>query len=304
MALLERIIAIILPVFIIVAAGYIYARLRGETARADMGVLNRLSSDLFCPLLVFTALSGRDFSLADNGVLILAGFLIALGSGLLAWPVARMLGYDARSFVPPMMYNNCGNMGLPLALLAFGPSGLPAMVALFMACNLVFFSVGIKILESGRHGGTGSPLSFLASPMMISIIVGTTFSLAGLGVPAPLFNALKMIGDASIPMMLFALGIRMLDVNLASWRIGLTGAAFCPLAGLAVAFLLEFVLPLTERQRGLMYLFAALPPAVFCFMMAEQYRQEPDRVAAIVLLGNLASLLFVPLGLWMGMRAG
>ena len=113
-----------------------------------------------------------------------------------------------------------------------------------------------------------------------------------------------MIGDASIPMMLFALGIRMLDVNLASWRIGLTGAAFCPLAGLAVAFLLEFVLPLTQHQRGLMYLFAALPPAVFCFMMAEQYRQEPDRVAAIVLLGNLASLLFVPLGLWMGMRAG
>ncbi len=304
MALLERIIAIILPVFIIVAAGYAYARLRGETARADMGVLNRLSSDLFCPLLVFTALSGRDFSLADNGVLILAGFLISLGSGLLAWPVARMLGYDARSFVPPMMYNNCGNMGLPLALLAFGPTGLPAMIALFMACNLVFFSVGIKILESGRHGGKGSPLSFLASPMMISIIAGIAFSLAGLSVPAPLFNAMKMIGDASIPMMLFALGIRMLDVNLASWKIGLTGAAFCPLAGLAVAFLLEFVLPLTERQRGLMYLFAALPPAVFCFMMAEQYRQEPDRVAAIVLLGNLASLLFVPLGLWMGMRAG
>lgn len=304
MALLERIISIILPVFIIVAAGYIYARLRGETARADMGVLNRLSSDLFCPLLVFTALSGRDFSLADNGVLILAGFLIALGSGLLAWPVARMLGYDARSFVPPMMYNNCGNMGLPLALLAFGPSGLPAMIALFMACNLVFFSVGIKILESGRHGGKGSPLSFLASPMMISIIAGTVFSLVELSVPAPLFNAMKMIGDASIPMMLFALGIRMLDVNLASWKIGLTGAAFCPLAGLAVAFLLEFVLPLTQHQRGLMYLFAALPPAVFCFMMAEQYRQEPDRVAAIVLLGNLASLLFVPLGLWMGMRVG
>ncbi len=304
MGVLERIIAIILPVFIVVAAGYAYARLRGASSRTEMGVLNRLSTDLFCPLLVFTALSGRDFNLADNGVLILAGFLIALGSGLLAWPAARMLGHDPRSFVPPMMYNNCGNMGLPLALLAFGPTGLPSMIALFMACNLVFFSVGIKILESGKEHIDNSPFSFLASPMMISIIAGTAFSLADLSVPPPLFNAMKMMGDASIPMMLFALGIRMLDVNLASWKIGLTGAAFCPLAGLAVAFLLEFVLPLTERQRGLMYLFAALPPAVFCFMMAEQYRQEPDRVAAIVLLGNLASLLFVPLGLWMGMRAG
>lgn len=304
MELVERITAIILPVFIIVAAGFGYARLRGQSARADMGVLNRLSTELFCPMLVFTALSGREFDLAGNAVLILAGFAISLGSGLLAWPAARLLGYDARSFVPPMMYNNCGNMGLPLALLAFGTPGLPAMIALFMACNLVFFSVGIKILESGRPGAGSNPLSFLTSPMMLSMLAGIAFSLADLGVPAPLFGAMKMMGDASIPMMLFALGIRMLDVNLASWRIGLVGAAFCPLAGLTVAFLLEFVLPLTERQRGLMYLFAALPPAVFCFMMAERYRQEPDRVAAIVLLGNLAALLFVPLGLWLGLRTG
>ena len=51
-----------------------------------------------------------------------------------------------------------------------------------------------------------------------------------------------------------------------------------------------------------MYLFAALPPAVFCFMVAEQYKQEPDKVASIVLLGNLAALVFVPVGLWMGLR--
>jgi predicted permease len=51
-----------------------------------------------------------------------------------------------------------------------------------------------------------------------------------------------------------------------------------------------------------MYLFASLSPAVFCFMMAERYRQEPEKVAAIVLLGNLAALAFVPVGLWMGLR--
>ena len=47
----------------------------------------------------------------------------------------------------------------------------------------------------------------------------------------------------------------------------------------------------------------SLPPAVFCFMVAEQYKQEPDKVASIVLLGNLASLGFVPLGLWLGLLA-
>ena len=65
---------------------------------------------------------------------------------------------------------------------------------------------------------------------------------------------------------------------------------------------LDRILALTALQRGQMYLFASLPPAVLTFMVAEQYQQEPDQVAAIVLLGNLGALAFVPLGLWLGMH--
>jgi hypothetical protein len=298
----QRILGIILPVFIVIAIGYAYARLRGDAVKSDIGAVNRVSMDVLCPLLVFTALASKDFDIAHNGVLILAGVLIALGSGLLAWPVARLSGYDVRSFVPPMIYNNCGNMGLPLAVLAFGQGALPAAVALFMACNLVYFSVGIKIIESGRNAPHASFFKFLASPMMLSMIVGMAFSILHIALPAPLFFAMKMLGEACIPIMLFALGVRMLDVSFKSWHIGLVGAIVCPLAGLAIAWVLDGVLTMTAAQRGQMYLFASLPPAVFCFMVAEQYQQEPDKVASIVLLGNLAALVFVPLGLWMGLH--
>jgi malate permease and related proteins len=302
MQVFERILGIILPVFIIIAVGYGYGRLRGERVRSDMGSVNRVSMDVLCPLLVFTALAAKDFDLVNNGMLIFAGVLISLGSGLVAWPVARMLGYDVRSFVPPMMYNNCGNMGLPLAVLAFGTSGLPAAVALFMACNLIYFSVGIKIIESGRSYHT--PFwKFLVSPMMLAMAVGMVFAIFHITLPTPLMQALKMLGDACIPIMLFALGVRMLDVNFKSWHIGLMGAIVCPVGGLVVAWLLDQVLHLDPMQRGQMFLFAALPPAVFCFMVAEQYKQEPDKVASIVLLGNLAALAFVPVGLWMGLPA-
>jgi len=305
MDVFERILGIILPVFVIIALGYGYGRLRGEAVRSDMTAVNRVSMDVLCPLLVFTALAAKDFDIAHNGMLILAGALISLGSGVLAWPVARLFGYDVRTFIPPMMYNNCGNMGLPLAVLAFGASGLGSAVALFMACNLIYFSVGIKILESGNRpsGVHASRWKFLANPMMIAMIIGTLFAVIHVPLPEPLFFAMKMLGDACIPLMLFALGVRMMDVSLKSWHIGLVGAAICPLAGLAIAWLLDQVITLTAEQRGQMFLFAALPPAVFCFMMAEQYKQEPDKVASIVLLGNLAALVFVPLGLWMGLPA-
>jgi predicted permease len=302
MQVLERIVGIILPVFIIIALGYAYGRFRGDSVKSDMRSVNLVSMDVLCPLLIFTALASKDFDIAHNSVLILAGALISLGSGLLAWPVVRLFGYDPRSFIPPMMYNNCGNMGLPLAVLAFGEADLSSAVALFIACNLVYFSVGVKIIEAGREQRT--PFwTFLRSPMMVAIAIGLLFAAFRITLPEPLLDALKLLGSACIPIMLFSLGVRMMDVSLRSWHIGLMGAIVCPLAGLVPAWVLDQLLPMTAMQRGQMYLFAALPPAIFCFMLAEQYRQEPEKVASIVLLGNVAALVFVPVGLWMGLPA-
>lgn len=50
-----------------------------------------------------------------------------------------------------------------------------------------------------------------------------------------------------------------------------------------------------------MMLFAALQPAVMQFLLAERYHQEPEKVAAIILLGNALALVFVPLALALGL---
>jgi hypothetical protein len=62
------------------------------------------------------------------------------------------------------------------------------------------------------------------------------------------------------------------------------------------------VLGLDKSQQGLLILFGCLPPAVLNFMVAEQYKQEPGKVASIVLIGNVLSVLFVPLGLALALQ--
>ncbi|MCS7101007.1 MAG: AEC family transporter, partial [Burkholderiaceae bacterium] len=113
---------------------------------------------------------------------------------------------------------------------------------------------------------------------------------------------LKMLGDAGIVLMLFALGVRLIDVNLRAWPIGVAGAIVCPVAGLAGAWAADAFLDLDRNAWGQLVLFAVLPPAVLNFMVAEVYGQEPEKVASIVLLGNLAALVFVPLGLLLALR--
>ena len=301
MEVFSRIAGIILPVFLMAAIGYGYARVRGDKVVDDMAGVNRINVELLAPLLLFSALASREFDVVANLPLIVAGVLISLGSGVIAWPIARLLGYDTRTFVPPMIYNNCGNMGLPLAVLAFGASVLPEAVAMFMAGTLAYFTVGMWMMETGRTEGRLSALRMFANPMMVAMIVGMLFAVFKIRLPDMLMTALRMMGEATIPLMLIALGVRMVGVSFGHWRIGVVGAIVCPLSGLLMAWGLEPWLTLTEMQRGQMYLFAALPPAVFSFMVAESYQQEPDKVAAIAMIGNLAALIFVPVGLWMGM---
>ena len=71
----------------------------------------------------------------------------------------------------------------------------------------------------------------------------------------------------------------------------------CPLAGMAIAVLLGPALGLDPMQRGLLIIFGSLPPAVLNFMVAEQFKQEPAKVASIVLIGNVMAVAFIPLGL-------
>ena len=289
----ERIVDIIAPVFSIVALGWLYAR----RAKPDMAWVNRISMNVLAPALIFSALASRDFDLVSNRLLILGGIGVVLGSGLLAWPFAKLMHQDYRTFVPSMMFNNCGNMGLPLAALAFGAPGFSAMVAMFAISNLLQFTLGVWILD--HHARFGS---LLRSPMVWSTALGFAFALTHPPIPAWTTVTLKLVGDALIPVMLLSLGARLTDMRWTDWQIGVVGGLVCPLTGIALAALLTPLLALSPFQQGLLILFGSLPPAVLNFMVAEQYGQEPGKVASIVLIGNVLSVVFVPLGLTLALR--
>jgi predicted permease len=288
-----RILSIIIPVFSVIALGYFY----GRRNRPDMGTVNRLNMNVLCPCLVFASLASKNFELGANHILIACSIAIVLGSGLLAWPFVRVLGADVRTFLPPMMFNNCGNLGIPLAVLAFGETGLSAMVALFTVSNLLHFTLGQYIVYRKAN-----LKDLLRIPMIHVTWLGFAFALLKIPVPDALMIGIKMVGDATIPLMLFSLGVRMLDVSWAGWRLGVVGGIVCPMTGIVVALALAALLQLDPMQAGMLVLFGSLPPAVLNFIVAEHYGQEPEKVASIVLIGNLFSIVFVPLGLALALR--
>jgi predicted permease len=280
-----QVFEIVFPIFAIVLLGYLYARRFGP----DMASANRLNIEIFTPALIFSVLAGEGFELGRYAELAVAAAVVVLGSGLLAWPLARLSGFPSRVFLPPMMFNNSGNMGLPLALFAFGEAALPAAMILFLVENTLHFTVGNAMLT-----GHVNPLRLLRMPMLLATLAGLLVAVLSIRVPGPLYQAIDLVGQVAIPLMLFALGVRMTGVDLSDWRIGLAGALVGPAAGMLVAGGILLLVELPPLQAAQLLVFAALPPAVLNFMLAERYGIAPRQVAAIVLLGNMASLAILP----------
>ena len=288
--LIYRIVAIIFPVFSIVAIGYLYARYRRET---DMSSGNHINMDVFIPALIFDTLSASDYALSDYLYLTLGGAVVVLGSGIIAWPVARLMGYQWKTFVPPMMFNNSGNMGVPLIILTFGAVALPAAILLFAIENFLHFLLGQQMITQ-----RWSIKVVFRNPMIIATILGIGVSVLQVTIPEFLRLPIHMLGQVSIPLLLFSLGVRMLAIDFRDWKIGAMGALICPVSGLIIALLFLQVVALPAEQIPILLLFSALPPAVLNFLVAERFSQEPQKVASIVLIANFASIVVIPAVLW------
>ena len=286
--ILVRIIEVVFPLIAVILVG-VWA---GRKHQPEMEVANRLNMDYFVPALVFGILVGGDFRIAQYSGLMLGAFILIAGLGMVGLLAARLSNLHPRTFIPPMMFNNCGNLGLPLALLAFGKEAMPAAVIMMLVSNVLHFSFGAWLMD---HHARLTDLWKI--PVLFVTMLGLALNLGNIAVWPPLLMAFHLLGEISVPLMMFALGVRLADMNLAESYSGLLIAVLRPLSGMALAYGIGYGLELSEIQRAQLILFGALPPAVLNYIFAERYHQEPEKVASMVMIGNVAALLFVPLAL-------
>lgn len=287
MDIATRIVDIIFPIFVIVALGF-YC---GNRFNPDMRVANNLNMDIFVPALIFSVLVGQSVDVRDYLTLITAGIIVVIGSGLLIWPICRATGIQLKTLAPTCMFNNAGNMGLPLIVLTFGEAALPIAMILFLVENTLHFTIGMAWLSNSSH----SKWKTVISPIMIATIIAIIIGMTNYSPPKTLLLPIDMLGQIVIPLMLFSLGVRLSSVNLKTLPFGLLGGFACPLTGLILVIIILPFVDLSPTEMGTLILFGTLPPAIMNYMFAERYNQEPDKVASIVIIGNGISFITIPL---------
>ncbi|MGB6007483.1 AEC family transporter [Castellaniella sp.] len=288
--MLLTLLNIVLPVFAVAALGYVFGR--RQVRPPDMGFINHANVMVFCPALVFSALLDNPVDLAQGWPLVAAGVLIIIVPGLLL-ACMRCRGVSRTAFLVPGMFRNTGNIGIPLMMLAYGKGLLGDIVVLFVLSNLLQFSLGLFLLSRGRNRWL-----WLRNPNIWAAVLGVVLAPHRDWIPAFVTTSIDLTGQIAIPLMLFALGVRLSQDRIEKLGLALRINALYLLAGLLTLPFVLWLLPLTPEWARLVALSVMLPPAVLNYLLSEQYGVEPKTVASVVLLGNLLSVGVIPLVVW------
>ena len=142
--------------------------------------------------------------------------------------------------------------------------------------------------------GEATPKKVLATPLPYALAAAFAFRGAGVEPPAWLYNTTSLLGDMTIPLMLFTLGVTLAGMRVVNLGRSLALALSRLAMGLAVGMAVAALLGLEGVMRGVLIIECAMPAAVFNYLFAQLHDQAPDEVASVILLSTAISFATLP----------
>ena len=275
------------PVFILAAVGFSWVKL-GFEYRVEF--VTRLAMTLSVPCLVFVALIQTEIEPDALAALTLASVLAYVAVTVVFFLIVLAMRLDRATYLAPLIFGNTGNLGLPLALFAFGEVGLSYAVIVFAVMAIFSFTFGVWLVSGG-----GSLVKVVKEPLVAATILGALFLWQGWQPPEFIFNSLDLIGQMAIPMMLITLGVAIARLEIrAVWQaifLSVLKVIVCVAcaAGAAIWFGLGPV------ASAVLIVQVATPVAVTSYLLAEKYGADAQPVAGLVVVSTLISVITLPL---------
>lgn len=293
----QLLIDVLGPVVVIVAIG----GFAGPRLGFDASTLSRLAYWILGPAFVFNVFATTTLD-ADTAVRLVAaaaaGIAVASVVAAVLSPAFGLRGSAKSAAVMSSAYGNAGNAGLAICVFALGDDALDRAGVVMV--TIIFFGTLISVWLGTRQSQSAAKAAFdaLISPMIVAAIVGFSFNIIGINMPTIVDRAVSTVASGLIPTMLLTLGLQLATVGglrffRSSMLISIAKLLVAPLVAWAVAT----AFGLTGDDLGVIILQSAMPPAVFCMVLAIEHDLEADRTTNDVVAVTLASLLTLPVAL-------
>ena len=308
--MLQSLIDVILPVFLVIGAGYV-ATVTGYFKEVHIDGLMKFTQGFAIPCLLFLAIAHLDLS-ASFDPRLLGSFYSAAALCFVAGVFGARLIFnreweDCVAIGFCCLFSNSVLLGLPITERAYGPENLTGNYAIIAFHSPFCYCVGITVMEVIRNRGNGgvrlarSVLSAMfKNALILGIALGFVVNLTGIGIPAVADEALRLVTRAALPGALFALGGVLVKYK-PEGDLKTIGYVCCVSLVLHPSLVWLFgtatALPQDLFRSGVLN--AAMAPGFNAYIFANMYGRAKRVAASSVLIGTGASILTV--WLWLSL---
>lgn len=305
--MLDRIVAPILPVALVIVLGYIAGK-RRRLDHADSLVISRLVLGWIFPALLLVSMAATPRAQLFDARLIAATFVGLMGmyavSLLIGWLYCRELrAATLKSFVTA--YPDAAFMGIPVLQAMYGPGSIYTVLVLNLIASLLMIPLTTMLLTLGAGGGNGWQ-AFRASfaqavrrPLMWAPALGILCSVLELKLPPMLAESFSLVGKATPGVSLLCLGLIMssepLKLSREVW--GNLGLKLLLQPALMIAAIVLFGARGTFAQQ--MILLAALPSATIPAMFANEAGAYKSEATTTILASTVLSVMSFPFAIYL-----
>jgi len=312
-ALFLAALAIVAPVFALVALGYVAARLKFVSERTGNG-LSEFVFVLAIPALLIRTVTGTEFP-TINPLPYWASYFIALFlCWLIAGRVAAAMGRDGRETAIigfAAAQSNTVMIGIPLILGVMGERAMVPILLLLVIHSPLTMTATALLIARHDSGGSGGMLfrllkSIITNPIIVGIGIGIAWRLSGVAVPPVAKSVLKFLGDTAAPCALVAMGMSMTRVSFAGNKLLIVVISLLKLVlhPLIVWVLAVPVLHLPPLMAGAAILFAASPTGINAYLLAERYRSGESVTSGAISLTTILAIITTTIAVSVVMSMG
>ncbi|WP_298679045.1 AEC family transporter [uncultured Lentibacter sp.] len=308
---MQALLDVILPVFLVVGAGYATVRFALFSDQIIDAVM-KYTQNFAIPALLFKAIAGLDLGQSFDPALLLSfytGSATCFFVGLLAarylfrrdWEDSVAIGFCC-------LFANSVMMGLAITERAYGTAALAANYAIVAVHSPFCYGLGITAMEIARAHATGQPARTLpktvgramfSNALVLGILLGFAVNLSGLALPQVGRDALDMIVRTALPLALFGLGGVLVRYKIrGDAKIVATVCAVSLVLHPLVVWNMGKVMQLDVGQYRSAVLTAAMAPGVNTYIFASMYGKAQKIAATSVLVATSLSVLSI--WLWLG----
>lgn len=299
---MQALLEVILPVFVLIGAGYAATWKGGFPASAVDGLMI-FTQQFAIPCLLFRAIWTLDLGASFHPALLISfytgsatGFTLGLLAGRYLfrrdWEDSVAIGFCC-------LFANSVLLGLPITERAYGAEALQANFAIVAMHSPFCYGIGITAMEIARaRGGSARDLpvrvlrAMFRNALVIGILLGVVFNLFDLSLPRPVEDALDMMVQAALPAALFGMGGVLYRYRPeGDFRIIAFVCAVTLVLHPSITWTLGGIFALAVPEIRSAVVTAAMAPGINAYVFANMYGRARRVAASSVLLATALSVL-------------